>query len=125
MNCIRKRCRLSPRTFLAFGIAASLALLSGPVLRAQEDDHDVMPLHAWRILGETGGDDQTSRLAEGFPGLGAEPSKNRWIEPVDGSGGFDNVAPRLGGQEGPGGLEWDPSPTYRTRYKSGQMQPRR
>ncbi len=97
-----------------------VALFAAPLSAlAQEDDYEFMPLHAWRILGETGGDDLTTTLMEGFPGLDAEPSKDRWTEPVDGSGGFDNVAPRLGGQEGPGGLEWDPSPTYRTRYKNG------
>ena len=86
---------------------------------AQEDDYEFMPLHAWRILGENGEDARTTMLAEGFPGLRSEVSKNRWLEPVDGAGGFDNVAPRLQAHEGPGGLEWDPSPTYRTRYKNG------
>src|SRR6266545_455793 len=52
--------------------------------------------------------------------LTSEMPKNTIIEPVDGAGGFDNVAPRLSVEEGPGGLEWDPSPTYRTRYKGGQ-----
>jgi RHS repeat-associated protein len=85
---------------------------------AQEDDYEFLPLHAWS-LGETGGEDATAVLAEGFPGLGSEPGKDRWIEPVDGAGGFDNVAPRLGAEEGPGGLEFDPSPTYRTRFRNG------
>jgi hypothetical protein len=85
---------------------------------AQEDDYEFVPLHAWS-LGETGGEDATAMLAEGFPGLSAEPGKDRWIECVDGSGGFDNVAPRLGAEEGPGGLEFDPSPTYRTRFRNG------
>ena len=46
----------------------------------------------------------TSLLAEGFAGLAAEPGKETAIEPVDGAGGFENVAPRLGAEEGPGGL---------------------
>lgn len=86
---------------------------------AQEDDYEFMPLHAWRILGETGDDNVTMILAEGFPGLKSEQGKSRWLEPVDGHGGFDNVAPGLSVEEGPGGLEWDVSPTYRTRYKNG------
>ncbi len=90
---------------------------------AAEDDHEFMPLHGWRTLGETGEDDVTLAPAEGFPGLKDEPPKDRWIEPIDGDGGFDNVAPRLAAEEGPGGLEWDPSPTYRTRYKYGRDYP--
>jgi len=62
---------------------------------AQEDDYEFMPLHAWGILGATGDDDVTMTLAEGFPGHRVEPKKNRWIEPIDGDGGFDNVAPRF------------------------------
>ena len=86
---------------------------------AQEDDYEFLPPHGWRGLAESGDDDATSRLAEGFEGLNAEPGKNTTIEPVDGAGGFDNVAPMLGAEEGPGGLDWDPSPTYRTKYKNG------
>jgi RHS repeat-associated protein len=107
----------SLRVVLAGGIIASLVLPRG--LRAQEDDYEFVPPGGWRGLSETGDDDASSRLAEGFEGLDAEPGKDTSIEPVDGSGGFDNVAPRLGAEEGPGGLEWDPSPTYRTRYKGG------
>jgi RHS repeat-associated protein len=96
-----------------------MALAAAQEVRAVEDDYEFMPLHGGRIIAETGGDDATTVLMEGFPGLDAEPGKNRWLEPVDGSGGFDNVAPQLSVEEGPGGLEWDPSPTYRTRYKNG------
>ncbi|MBI4257903.1 MAG: hypothetical protein HY619_03015 [Thaumarchaeota archaeon] len=104
------------------------SLLLGLVLTplasvAQEDDYEFMPPHAWRILGETGEDDVTSILAEGFPGLRDEVGKNFSIEPVDGSGGLDNVAPRLSAEEGPGGLEFNPSPTYRTRYKGATDYP--
>jgi hypothetical protein len=88
-----------------------------PLLLAQEDDYEFMPPWGWGGLSETGGDDASSRLADGFEGLDAEVRKDTAIEPVDGHGGFDNVAPRLGAEEGPGGLDWDPSPTYRTRYK--------
>src|SRR3989454_8324805 len=93
-------------------------LLSHPLFSA-EDDYDFLPAHAWNALGETGEDDATTRLSEGFEGQKSEPTKNTTIEPVDGAGGFDNVAPRLGAEDGPGGLEWDPSPTYRTRFKGG------
>lgn len=93
--------------------------LIAPFLFSQEDDYEFLPPHGWGGLSETGGDDASARLAEGFEGLDSEPGKNTTIEPVDGAGGFDNVAPRLGAEEGPGGLDWDPSPTYRTRYKGG------
>src|SRR5262245_9310186 len=108
---------MSTRMLKVVSCLSVVFVLSG--LRAAEDDYEFMPAHAWRGLSETGGDDATSRLAEGFEGLDAEPAKNTTIEPVDGAGGFDNVAPRLGSEEGPGGLDWDPSPTYRTRYKGG------
>ena len=111
------------RTLLAAFSSFLAAFVVTNAASATEDDYEFMPLHAWRILGETGEDDATSALMEGFPGLRSEPSKNRWIEPVDGSGGFDNVAPRLSVEEGPGGLDWDLSPTYRTRYKSGTDHP--
>ncbi len=84
-----------------------------------QDPWEFMPLHGGSILGEAGEDDATTMLAEGFPGQHSEPGKDRWIEPIDGSGGLDNVAPRLGAEEGPGGLEWDPSPGYTTRYPDG------
>ncbi len=83
-----------------------------------EDDYEFMPASAWRGQSETGENDATSALGEGFDGLEDEPGKDLATEPVDGAGGFDNVAPKLGAEEGPGGLDWDPSPTYRTRYKS-------
>src|SRR6266850_966824 len=94
-----------------------VACLLSPNLFSQEDDYEFLPPHGWGGLSETGGGDASARLAEGFEGLDSEPGKNITIEPVDGAGGFDNVAPRLGAEEGPGGLDWDPSPTYRTRYK--------
>jgi hypothetical protein len=61
----------------------------------------------------------SSLLAEGFPGLAEEPRLDPTLEPIDGMGGFDNVAPRLASEVGPGGQTWNPSPSYRTRYKAG------
>jgi hypothetical protein len=99
-----------PLSSLGFSLGFSLAFLLSPGLFSAEDDYDFLPAHAWNALGETGEDDATTRLSEGFEGLKSEPTKNTTIEPVDGAGGFDNVAPRLGSEEGPGGLEWDPVP---------------
>src|SRR6267143_3605357 len=73
---------------------------------AQENDYEFLPPHAWNALSETGEDDATTRLSEGFEGQKWEPTKNTTIEAVDGAGGFDNVAPRLPVEEGPGG-PWD------------------
>src|SRR5436309_15291423 len=102
---------------MGFSFGLFLVFLPSHGVFSAEDDYDFLPAHAWNALGETGEDDATTRLSEGFEGLKSEPTKNTTIEPVDGAGGFDNVAPHLGAEEGPGGLEWDPSPTYRTRYK--------
>jgi hypothetical protein len=116
--------RKHPRMLVALACGtfiASLALTGA--LPAQESDYEFVPPGGWRGLSETGDDDASSRLAEGFEGLDAEPGKDTSIEPVDGSGGFDNVAPRLGAEEGPGGLEWDPSATYRTRFQGGTDYP--
>jgi YD repeat-containing protein len=93
---------------LVLGSGVLLVALS---LRAQEDDYEFRQPGGYPL------DVTTVRLAEGFPGLGAEPGKDRWLEPADGAGGFDIAAPRLGAEDGPGGIEWDISPTYRTRYK--------
>ncbi|MBI4605207.1 MAG: hypothetical protein HY721_24850 [Planctomycetes bacterium] len=102
------------------GVVVGLLVAQG--LFSQEDDYEFPPPRGWR-LAETGEDDASTRLAEGFEGLDAEPGKDTTIEPVDAAGGFDNVAPRLGAEDGPGGLEWDPSPTYRTRYKGSTDYP--
>jgi hypothetical protein len=108
------------KTKIIFVICGACLSATGKNLFAQsEDDYEFIPPQAWSGKAETGGDDATSALSEGFEGLTAEPTKNVMIEPVDGDGGFDNVAPRLSVEEGPGGLEWDVSPTYRTRYKKG------
>jgi YD repeat-containing protein len=113
MNKIRSR----RKPYWAIGCSTVVAISLSVDLCSQEDDYEFMPPEGWAGLSETGDDDASMTLAEGFEGLDSEPAKNTMIEPVDGSGGFDNVAPRLGAEEGPGGLEWDPSPTYRTRYK--------
>ncbi|MBI4601486.1 MAG: hypothetical protein HY721_05920, partial [Planctomycetes bacterium] len=63
---------------------------------------------------------RTAIYSEGFPGLLAEPALDSTVEPVDGMGGFDNVAPRLAVEVGPGGQVWDPSPSYRTRYMQAE-----
>lgn len=99
-----------------FAVLALFISSNFPAALAQEDDYEFPPPRG-NHLSETGDDDASSLLAEGFEGLDAEPGKDPTIEPIDGAGGFDNVAPRLGSEEGPGGLDWDPSPTYRTRYK--------
>ncbi len=65
----------------------SLVVLEGRAAGAVDDDHEFMPLHGGRLLGQSGEDDATSMLAEGFAGMGFEPSKDRWREPIDGSGG--------------------------------------
>lgn len=98
------------------------SLLVTPVTFSQVDDYEFMPADAWAGRAETGEDDASMALAEGFQGID-EVRRNTAIEPVDGSGGLDNVAPQLSVEEGPGGLEWDPSPTYRTRYKGSQDYP--
>src|SRR2546428_1948015 len=90
---------------------------------AQEDDYEFLPPHAWNALSETGEDDATTGLSEGFEGQEWEPTRNTTIEAVDGAGGFDNVAPNLPKEEGPGGLEWDVSPSGRTKYKGGTDYP--
>ncbi len=98
-------------------LAAALgSLLLGPRIFAVESDYEFQQPQSCGSKAETGEDDASSALAEGFEGLTAEPAKNLMIEPIDGAGGFDNVAPKLAVEEGPGGLEWDLSPTYRTRY---------
>src|SRR2546425_1431234 len=117
----RKNGLLSSSAMGFFGF--SLVFLLSRGLFSAEDDYDFLPAHAWNALAETGEDDATTRLAEGFEGLKSEPTKNTTIEPVDGAGGFDNVAPRLPVEEGPGGLEWDISPSYRTRYKGSTDYP--
>src|SRR2546428_9146001 len=71
----------------------SALFLISPLLPAAEDDYEFVPPHGWAGLSETGGDDASSLLAEGFEGLDSEPGKNTTIEPVDGAGGFDNVVP--------------------------------
>ena len=110
---MRTRTHIQFRSAL-LGALASI-LLPGVLCHA-EDDYDFMPAGGWENSTSVEGD-QTSRLVDGYPGLSGMPGKNKFLEPVDGSGGFDNVAPSLGIEEGPGGLDWDPSPSYRTRYK--------
>jgi len=99
-------------------LVAVLALLAAPAF-AIEDDYQFLPSYATGGIGSTGDSESTSRLVLGCPGQSATPGKNRWLEPVDGHGGFDNVAPRLAVEDGPGGLEWDLSLTYRTRCENG------
>ena len=86
---------------------------------AVEDDYEFQLPGKCGGKSETGEDDAFAALAEGFEGLTAEPSIDSMIEPIDGAGGFANVAPNLDLEDGPGGLKWDPSPSYRTRYKGG------
>ncbi|HEX9429897.1 MAG TPA: hypothetical protein VF944_05915, partial [Candidatus Bathyarchaeia archaeon] len=115
---LRPQCREGTSCVLLLGL-----FFLGPGIFAQEDDYDFMPPHAWAGRSETGEDDASSMLADGFEGLTADMTKNTMIEPVDGNGGYDNIAPTLSVEEGPGGLEWDPSPTYRTRYKGSTDYP--
>ena len=101
----------------AITFACSLVLATS--LAAFEDDYEFLPAYATGGIGSTGANEATSRLVLGYPGQSATPGKNRWLESIDGNGGFDNVAPRLSPEPGPGGLTWDLSPSYRTRYKKG------
>ena len=90
--------------------------------RAADDDYEFLPAGAQGGIGSKGSSEASSALVLGFPG-GSSPGKNRWLEPIDGVGGFDNVAPRLAIEDGPGGLEWDVSPTFRSAYKGGKNYP--
>ena len=78
-----------------FALMAASWFLSSAWVYSQEDDHEFMPADAWLWMAETGEDDATTRLAEGFEGQKDFPTKSTLIEPVDGDGGFDNVAPQL------------------------------
>jgi RHS repeat-associated protein len=60
---------------------------------------------------------------EGVLGSESDGSRDCAIEPIDGDGGLGGIAPCLGPEEGPGGLEWDPSATNRTLYKGNQTFP--
>ena len=99
--------------------ALLLAVCIGSPVFSFEDDYEFLPAYATGGIGSTGANEATSRLVLGYPGQSATPGKNRWLESIDGNDGFDNVAPRLSPEPGPGGLTWDLSPSYRTRYKKG------
>ena len=110
---------MSRRTLALVAVLALLAAPAAAPAAAIEDDYQFLPGYATAGIGSTGDLEATSRLVLGYPGQSATPGKNRWLEPIDGHGGFDNVAPRLAVEDGPGGLEWDLSPSYRTRYENG------
>jgi RHS repeat-associated protein len=119
---------------VAVGRAMLSVLLVWGTLAAQQDppqdfeayydDYEYPACEACAsCCGESGTTDVSLAPSEGVFGAEGDAPRDCMIEPSDGIGGFNNASPCLMPEEGPGGLDFDPSPTFRSLYKGKKEYP--